>query len=114
MEQNKRIPVVLNTSTDPLVKAIIENYRIWADLVPWEKTNNYTSHTSRLFDTVPVYLAYASDLISIRDMELSITEGGKTIPAKGGDRVSVAIEWKDLKRFKKHIVKRLTNSSLTR
>jgi pyrimidine-specific ribonucleoside hydrolase len=102
----------LYRSHDPLIHAVIENYRIWADLVPWEKTNNFKTNTSRLFDTVPVYLAYASDLINIRNMELAVTDDGKTIPAAGGHRVSVAIGWKDLDTFKEHIVKRLTNNSL--
>ena len=94
-------------SPDPLLRAVIENYRIWAGLVPWEKIDYYKERSSRLFDMVPVYLAYASDFINIEKMNLLITDEGKTISDPDGLEVSVAISWKNLEVFKKNLTEKL-------
>lgn len=83
----------LLNSSDPLIKAVIENYRIWLKLVPWEQNKDYRKCTSRLFDMVPVYLAYGSDYLNIKRITLKITDDGRTIPDEKSNEKSCAISW---------------------
>lgn len=97
----------VSTSDDPLAKAVIENYRIWAPLVPWMTVDYEERKSTALFDTVAVYLAYARDLVEIEPMRLAITDDGMTVRDPDGDEVAVAIRWKDLDGFHDHLVQRL-------
>ncbi|TVR62374.1 MAG: nucleoside hydrolase, partial [Spirochaetaceae bacterium] len=49
----------LRDSEDPLIRAVFENYEVWAKLVTWMTVDFLEERTSTLFDTVAVYLAYS-------------------------------------------------------
>lgn len=101
----ERYQKILN-SKNPLLKALIENYKIWADLVPWTKVD-WKVASSTLFDTVAVYLAYSRDFIEVEKLRLRITDDGFTIPDPNGDEIQVAIRWKNYEGFLDHLLERL-------
>jgi inosine-uridine nucleoside N-ribohydrolase len=92
---------------DPLTQAVIENYGIWAQHVAWTKVDA-ESHSSTLFDTVAVYLAFAEDLLAIEDLGIRVTEDGYTRIDDEAPVVRCATGWRDLAAFEDLLVKRLT------
>jgi hypothetical protein len=94
-------------STNPALKALMENYRIWARLAGWVAADLADSQSSTLFDTVAIYLAYSQHLVEMEGMRLRVTDDGLTIPGPAGDKVQVALRWRDLDGFYDHLVERL-------
>jgi inosine-uridine nucleoside N-ribohydrolase len=94
-------------SSNPMLRALIENYQVWAKLVTWMTVDYSDTKTSTLFDTVAVYLAYSCDLLEMEKIRLSITEDGLTLPDPSGDEVLAALRWRDLDGFNQHLVERL-------
>lgn len=95
----------LLASKDPLVKALIENYRIWAN-------NPKVDASSTLFDTVAVYLALPGPkpLLEMKELRIKVTDDGMTRVDPAGARMSVATAWKDLDAFKDLLVKTLLSN----
>jgi inosine-uridine nucleoside N-ribohydrolase len=94
---------------DPGVRALMENYRVWAsNKDPKGKSIDPTKRSSTLFDTVAVYLAYSEELLLIEELPLRVTDQGYTVIDNKGKRVRCATRWKDLEAFKDHLVTRLT------
>jgi inosine-uridine nucleoside N-ribohydrolase len=92
---------------DPLVIALMENYQAWL-LSDKAKHDAITSSTI-LFDTVAVYLAFATELCKMETLPIAVTDDGKTlIDPKSGKPMHVAAAWKDLKGFEDLLVERLT------
>jgi inosine-uridine nucleoside N-ribohydrolase len=91
----------------PKLRAVIENFEIWAKLVQWAVIENTDQQSSCLFDTVAVYLAYAEDLVEIEEVSISTTDDGFTVINPGGAKVRAAVRWKDLDAFYDHLVERL-------
>jgi len=90
---------------DPLVAALVENYRLWAK----KKTKQELAASSTLFDTVAVYLALAQDLCKMETLPIRVTDDGKTvIDESGGKPMRVATDWKDMAAFEDFLVQRLT------
>lgn len=100
-------------SNDPLIKSVIDSYRIWRKNVTWHTDCNPDFNTSVLFDTVAVYLAYEEKLLDIKDIKIKIkiTPDGMTIPDENGIKVRAALKWKDINKFKEELVKRLLNEN---
>jgi inosine-uridine nucleoside N-ribohydrolase len=97
-------------STDPLTRAVIENYRIW------RKAGNPTAPdridaSSVLFDTVAVYLAFSDKLLNMESLKLRVTDDGFTRIDPQGKKVECATSWKDLPAFEDFLVERLTGKS---
>ena len=69
----------LAASNDPLVKALIETYRIWAK-------NDKVDASSTLFDTVAVYLALPGPkpLLEMKELRIKVTDDGMTRDRPGG------------------------------
>ncbi len=84
----------LAESPDHLVKALMENYRIWA------KKENVTE-SSVLFDTVAIYLAYPGPKpeVEMEDLKISVTDQGVTAIDPQGARMSVATNWKSIDAY---------------
>ncbi|MFZ6028582.1 MAG: nucleoside hydrolase [Chloroflexota bacterium] len=101
---------ILN-SPRPALKALIENYRIWAKLVTWMDVDFEEIKSSVLFDTVAVYLAYSTDLLEMEKIRLRVTENGLTVIDPDGDEVSAALNWRDLEGFYDHLVQRLDSGA---
>lgn len=97
----------IRDSTDPLLRAVMENYRIWAPRVPWMKCDFAETRTSTLFDCVAVWLAYAEDLVEIETLRLASTDAGLTYEDPAGHPARVALRWRDLAAFHRHLSARL-------
>jgi inosine-uridine nucleoside N-ribohydrolase len=87
---------------DPLTRAVIENYRVWLAGKPDE------GRSSILFDTVAVYLAFATELLQMERMKIKVTDNGFTVPDPAGTEMQVAIAWKNMERFEDLLTERLT------
>jgi inosine-uridine nucleoside N-ribohydrolase len=99
-------------SENPVLKALIENYKIWAKLVTWMTVDYETVRSSVLFDTVAVYLAYSADLLEMEKIRLQITDDGLTLPDPGGDEVLAALRWRSLDEFYDHLLERLMSPTI--
>lgn len=93
-------------SQDPLVQALIENYRVWAR---GRKGIDPSRRSTTLFDTVAIYLAYSEELLEIEGLPLRVTEHGMTvIDRTRGRTVRCATRWKNYEAYLDHLVERLT------
>ncbi|MHC4796055.1 MAG: nucleoside hydrolase [Planctomycetota bacterium] len=97
----------VSEADNPLAKALIENYLIWSKRAGGKKPPPPRSST--LFDTVAVYLAFATELCEMRDIHLRVDNKGFTVPDPKGKLTHVAMKWKDLDAFKKLLADRLAN-----
>ena len=92
-------------STDPVAATVVENYRVWS------KANNSADqaehHSSTLFDTVAVYLAFARSFCKMERLGLRVTDDGLTIVDNQGKKMDVATEWNNLDGFRNLLVNRL-------
>jgi inosine-uridine nucleoside N-ribohydrolase len=97
-------------STDPIARTVLENYHIWARAnSPNDKAPE--THSSTLFDTVAIYLAFAQDFCQMETPTLSITDDGFTRMDPAGHLVHAATSWRDMEAFRKLLVDRLTGAS---
>lgn len=97
----------IRESDDALMVALMENYKIWSERVTWAKVDFFADHTSTLFDTVAVYLAYSREHLTIETINLHVTDEGMTIRAEEGNAVNVAMSWHNLDGFLEHLKTRL-------
>lgn len=93
-------------SADPLMRAVIENYRIWARHVTWTRVDAETG-SSTLFDTVAVYLAFAEDLLEMEEVGLRVTEEGYTVIDETVKPIRCAMAWKNSEAFELLLVRKL-------
>jgi inosine-uridine nucleoside N-ribohydrolase len=92
-------------SEDPLVKALLENYRIWSN----KEQVGQLKASSVLFDTVAVYLAYADrPLVKQETLSITVTPKGITKVDPQGTKMSVATSWIDRDGYCDLLVKTLT------
>jgi inosine-uridine nucleoside N-ribohydrolase len=97
-------------SQDPIARAIIENYGHWSVRQnPDQGAEVARNRSSTLFDTVAVYLAFATDLVKVESLGIKVTDDGLTRIDPGAKAMSVATEWNELESFKQLLVKRLTH-----
>ena len=93
---------------DPMLRAVIENYCIFAPRVTWMHCDYFAVRSSILFDCVAVYLAYAEDLVETETVRFRITDDGFTVRDEAGPCVArVALRWRDLPAFHEHLTARL-------
>jgi len=85
---------------DPLIQALIENYKVWAKSTP--------GRSSVLFDTVAIYLAFSEELLVMEELGVRVTDNGYTVIDETAKRMNCAMEWKDLPAFEDLLVNRLT------
>jgi inosine-uridine nucleoside N-ribohydrolase len=97
-------------SDDPLLRALIENYDVWAEKAEWfaEAKGRKHQESSTLFDTVAVYLAVTDELCRIETLPIRVTDEGMTVVDRSAKPIRVATEWKDLAAFENWLVDRLT------
>jgi inosine-uridine nucleoside N-ribohydrolase len=93
--------------SDPLTRAVIENYRIWR-LAADPKATQPPTASSTLFDTVAIYLALSHDLVRMEQLPITISDDGFTKVDPRGKRVACAMAWTDLGKFEDFLVERLT------
>jgi len=100
---------------DPLIRAVIESYCVFAPRVSWMKCDFFAQHSTTLFDCVAVYLAYAEDLVTTERVRFEITDDGFTRRGSGAGSVSarVALHWKDRAAFEHLLAGRLVTPAET-
>jgi inosine-uridine nucleoside N-ribohydrolase len=94
---------------DPLIRALIENYRIWAPRVAWAEGFDAERASSTLFDTVAVYLAFSEALLDMEQLGIRVTDDGYTVIDEDAKVINCATAWKDLPAFEDLLVRRLTS-----
>ena len=92
-------------SRDPLARAVMANYRIWADAHGAPELAE--RRTTTLFDTVAVYLAFAEDLLEMEAVRLAVRDDGLTSESDEGTSVRAAMGWRDLPAFRELLISRL-------
>lgn len=91
-------------SSDPLARAVIENYRTWRKAKPAEQIDS----SSVLFDTVAAYLSFSTDLVHIERLPIRVSDDGFTRIDSQGKTIECAMSWKSLSAFEDLLVERLT------
>lgn len=94
-------------SDRPMMVALIENYRIWSELVPWVKIDSIEERSSALFDTVAVYMAYTDRLLKYETTAVAVDDEGYTRRSETGPDVHIAMGWTDKDAFLDHLTERL-------
>jgi len=107
--------------SNPLTRALIENYRIWVKGGIAEENRNLSeaevnkradekvnTGSSTLFDTVAIYLAISTELVQMEKLGIKITDDGYTVIDEEAKKINCATEWKDLGAFEDFLVVRLT------
>ena len=84
-------------------KMIIEQYENWTRVHP-ELGGNPQKFSSKLWDTVAVYLASKRDFLELKNLPLVVNNEGYTrIDLKNGKNVFAALNWKNLPGFQKYL-----------
>jgi inosine-uridine nucleoside N-ribohydrolase len=94
----------LRESKDPLMKAVIENYDLWS---AGSKESNSKVHTSVLYDTVAVYLAFSTQHIRMQRLNVRVDDKGFTVEDPAARPVNVAMAWTNQDAFMNFLVERL-------
>lgn len=92
-------------SSDPVVSAVIENYRLWSK--PFGTRLTPETNSTILYDTVAVYLAVSHDLCKMERLRVRVTDDGFTVIDKSAKAMMVASAWRDLEGYKDFLVNRL-------
>ena len=100
----------IRDSKDPIASIIIENYRLW------NRSNGgqaaaAESHSSVLFDTVAVYLAFSRALCRMERLGIRVTDDGFTAIDEHAKPLNVAAEWKSLDGFRDLLTARLAGTT---
>ncbi len=95
-------------SDDPLARAVMENYSIWASEVQSAAALDPEARSSTLFDTVAVYLAFADELLEMETLGIRVTDDGFTVIDERAKVMRCATAWRDLPAFEDLLVHRLT------
>ncbi|MCE9613798.1 MAG: nucleoside hydrolase [Lentisphaerae bacterium] len=91
---------------DPLIQALMENYRVWLEHV--KRPQEFEVKSSVLFDTVAVYLAFTEQLLRMERLGIKVTDDGYTLVDPAAKQMDVAVDWKNLGAFEDFLVERLT------
>lgn len=86
----------LRHSSDPLMQAVLQNYRLWS---PNNEHSNPETHTSVLYDTVAVYLAMTYRHLDMKPMRVRVDDRGFTVESPDARTIDVAWSWEDLNAF---------------
>ena len=87
---------------DPLIQAVLENYRVWAENAPpWAQGLDPALASTVLFDTVAIYLAFSEELLVMERLGVRVTDDDAR-------PINCALDWQDLPAFEDFLVRRLT------
>lgn len=108
--EGKNYRAIWSAMDDPVLRAVIENYCIFAPRVTWMRCDFFAIRSTTLFDCVAVYLAGSEDLVEIETLSFDVTDDGFTRQsAQGLFKARVALRWKNLPAFKDQLALRLLN-----
>jgi len=94
-------------SEKPLIRALLENYRIWAANVDWAEVDPEIE-SSVLFDALAVAFAVDTSWVEVEEVRLQVTDDGMTSRTPDGKLVRAALRWSDRDGFQSWLVDRLT------
>jgi inosine-uridine nucleoside N-ribohydrolase len=99
---------------DPLLAALLENYRLWCPNQDWcaKDPENVVAKSSTLFDTVAVYLAMSRDLLTVERLGVKVGDDGSTTPDASGRTLGWATDWRSLDAYEETVVERLTGPTV--
>ena len=86
-------------SPDRIAADIIANYRIWAVARGMGSPDALDTHSTMLFDTVAVYLAFSQDMCGMERLGIRVTDDGFTAEDPKARKINVALTWKNLAAF---------------
>jgi inosine-uridine nucleoside N-ribohydrolase len=92
---------------DPLIRAVIDNYRVWSGTQRRVAAVDVETHSSVLFDTVAIYLAFSEELLEMERLGVRVTDEGYTVVDDGAKVINCATAWRDLPAFEDWLVQRL-------
>ena len=98
---------IWGSMSDPLLRAVIESYCVFAPRVSWMECDFFTTRSTTLFDCVAVYLATSEQLVEVETVQFRVTDDGFTVRDPHGARARVALRWKDQAAFEKLLTERL-------
>jgi len=92
-------------TADPVLRALIENYCLFAPRVRWMHCDFFAQRSTILFDSVAVYLAYDESFVKTETVRFNITDDGFTVrdEAAGAFTARVAMHWESLPAFNDHL-----------
>ncbi len=106
----ERYHAIWSATGDPMLRALIESYCIFAPLQTWMICDYFSTRSTTLFDCVAVYLAYSQDLVEIETISFDVTDAGYTNRSAAGPfKARVAIRWKNMDGFEAQLADRLLN-----
>ena len=106
--QGEKYHAIWSATGDPLLRALIENYCIFAPRVNWMPCDYFATRSTTLFDCVAVYLAGSEELVETETVSFQITDDGFTRRAAAGPlKARVALRWKNLGAFEDYLSQRL-------
>jgi inosine-uridine nucleoside N-ribohydrolase len=97
----------LRTTRDPVMQAVMDNYRIWASGQRNTGRGDPETASTVLFDTVAVYLAYTQKHLVVERMGIRVTDEGVTVSDPAAPEVQVAMDWSDLDAYEELLTDRL-------
>lgn len=99
---------IWSATGDAMMRALIENYCLFAPRVTWMHCDFFALRSTILFDCVAVYLAYAEDYTEVETVKFKITDDGFTVRDEAGPHTArIALRWRDLDAFHSHLTDRL-------
>ncbi len=98
---------VWSATHDPVARAVIENYCIFAPRVRWMHCDFFALRSTVLFDCVAVHLAESEAFLEIEPVRFRITDGFTVADPEGPFQARVAMRWTDRAAFEKHLTDRL-------
>jgi inosine-uridine nucleoside N-ribohydrolase len=101
----------VRNSTNPIAKAIMENYVVWCKANLKNNPNQWKTQSSTLFDTVAVYLAMADEYLKMETLGIAVTDDGYTKIDDKAKKMKVATAWKNRTAFEEYLVQRITQSN---
>ena len=93
-------------AADPVAATVIRNYRLWSQAN--HAQGGAERHSSVLFDTVAVYLAFSQDLCKMERLGIRVSDDGYTLIDAQAKQMNVATGWKNLDGYRDLLVQRLT------
>ncbi len=93
-------------SHDRVASTVIHNYRLWSRAN--KAGDEAEHHSSVLFDTVAVYLAFSHELCNLERLGIRVSDDGFTLIDEQAKRMDVATGWKSLDGYRDLLVRRLT------
>jgi inosine-uridine nucleoside N-ribohydrolase len=104
----ERYHAIWSATSDPMLRALIESYCIFATRQTWMICDYFTTRSTILYDCVAVYLAYSEELVEIETVSFDVTSDGYTRRSPQGPfKARVALRWKNRDGFEAQLAGRL-------